>query len=258
VKIYINTDLEGVTGVYKFEQTLNRDGWEYREAVRLLMGDITAVVEGLKQAGVSEVYALDGHGGGGNFVSEFMVPGVKYITGQPRGGPAYGLNESFDGCILLGYHAMHGTPDGVLYHTQSSKTEAKFLYDGVERGEIYQAAVIAGYFDVPVIMVTGDEAVCKEARETLGADITTVAVKEGISREAAVLFAAEDTRKLLTEGAKCAVVSIPRLKPYKINLPLRLTIFQRRLAPVTGEEDDPYFVKEERVVRSALDIISGS
>lgn len=256
MKIYIITDLEGATGVFKFKQTRER-GPEFYEAMKLLMGDIAAVCEGLKEEGVKEIYVLDGHDGGNNFIPEYMIPGVKYITGYPRGGQVcYGLDETFDGVILLGYHAKNGTPDGVLHHTQSSETEAKYFYDGIERGEIYQSAVIAGHFNVPVILVTGDEAACREAKETLGDDLPTVSVKKGISREAAILLSPQETKILLKEGAKKAIKMLPKLKPYKIKLPVKLKI--RRLGPQGTSPENPYYYEKEVIVKSALDIITGS
>ncbi len=99
------------------------------------------------------------------------------------------------------------TPDGVLNHTQSSKTENRYWYNGVESGEIAQLAIIAGCYDVPVIMVTGDEAVCREARKLFGDSIVTVPVKKGINREAAVLYPFAETRKALYEGARAAVAA---------------------------------------------------
>lgn len=256
MKIYICTDLEGATGVFKFKQTRER-GPEFVEAMKLLMGDIAAVCEGLKEAGVKEIYVLDGHNGGNNFIPELMIHGVYYITGFPRQGQVlYGLDETFDGIILLGFHAMNGTPDGVLHHTQCSITEAKFFYDGIERGEIYQCAVIAGHYNVPVILVTGDEAACREAKETLGKNLPVVAVKKGISREAAILLSPEETKILLKEGAKKAVKTLPKLKPYKIKLPVKLKI--RKIGTEGTTSDNPYFSEKELIVKSALDIITGS
>ncbi len=253
MKVYICTDLEGATGVFKFQQTRER-GPEFTEAMKLLMGDISAVAEGLKQTGVQEIYVLDGHNGGNNFIPEYMVSGVRYITGNPKQGQVlYGLDESFDGFILLGYHAMNGTPDGVLHHTQSSTAELKYFYDGVERGEIYQGAVIAGHFGVPVMLVTGDEAACREARATLGENTPTVAVKKGISREAAVLMAPEDTRRMLLEGAKQAVKALPGLKPYKIKLPVKRRI--KRIGPEGTTPENPYFSEQEAEIKSTLDIM---
>ncbi|MCX7706204.1 MAG: M55 family metallopeptidase, partial [bacterium] len=165
-------------------------------------------------------------------------------------------DESFDGFIMLGYHAMNGTPDGVLHHTQSSITEAKYFYDGIERGEIYQCAVIAGYFNVPVILVTGDEAACREAKELLGNNLTTVAVKKGISREAAILLSPEETKTMLIEGAKRAVKAISQMKPYKVKFPIRLKI--KTLGPQGATSDNPYFVEREYEVKNALDIIWGT
>ena len=254
MKIYVCTDLEGATGVYSFAQTRERGAPENLEAIRLLMGDIAAVAEGLKEAGVEEVYVRDGHGGGDNFIPRHMIPGIRYVTGRAGWGPINVLDDSFDGAVLLGYHAMNGTADGVLHHTQSSKVEAKYWYDGVERGEIYQSAVTAGHYDVPVMLVTGDEAACREARELLGDDLPTVAVKEGIHREAAILLAAEETRPLLIEGAKKAVDALPRLKPYKITLPVHVRV--RRIGPQGAAGDNPYYVEREATVESQADILA--
>ncbi|MCM8771891.1 MAG: M55 family metallopeptidase [Candidatus Omnitrophica bacterium] len=255
MKIYICTDLEGATGVFKFKQTREK-GPEFYDAMKLLMGDIEAVCEGLKEAGVDEIYVLDGHNGGNNFIPEYMVPGIKYITGYPRPGILYGLDETFDGIILLGFHAKHGTPDGVLNHTQSSLTEAKYFYDGIERGEIFQIAVIAGHYNVPVILVTGDVATCREAKELLGEDLPTVAVKKGISREAAILLSPRETKILLKQGAKKAIEMLPKLKPYKVKFPIKLVI--RKIGPEETKPENPYYSEKEFIVENALDIITGT
>jgi len=256
MKIYIVTDLEGATGVFKFRQTREKDAPEFLEAMRLLMGDIAAVAEGLRQAGATEILVLDGHDGGNNFIPGCMVSGVRYITGYPRGGILAELDETFSGAVLLGFHAMNGTPDGVLHHTQRSMDESKYWYDGVERGEIYQCAVIAGHFNVPVMLVTGDEAACREARATLGDDLPTVAVKRGLGREAAVLLAPSDTRALLIEGAGRAAAALPQRKPLKPKFPVKLRI--RWMDPHGATLEHPWFADRECEVRTGLDIASGT
>ena len=239
--------------MYRFGQPRERGTPENLEAIRLLMGDIAAVAEGLKEAGVDEIYVRDGHGGGDNFIPSHMVSGVHYISGRATWGPINVLDDSFDGAVLLGYHAMNGTADGVLHHTQSSKIEAKYFYDGIERGEIYQSAALAGHYDVPVMLVTGDEAACREARELLGGDLPAVAVKKGIHREAAIMLAAEDTRPLLIEGAERAVEALPQRKPLKIKLPVHVRV--RRIGPEGGTGDNPYYVEREVEVDSQLNIL---
>ncbi|HQF14388.1 MAG TPA: M55 family metallopeptidase [Thermogutta sp.] len=168
-KIYILTDLEGASGVYKFAQT-RESGPLNDQAKEYLMGDIAAVVRGLREGGATEIIVLDGHGSQA-FVPHLMVPGAKYITGIPRPSVMPYLDESFAGIVQLGAHAMMGTQDGVLCHTQSSRNENRYWYNGVESGEIAQVALYAGAFGVPTIMVTGDEAACREARQFLGPEV---------------------------------------------------------------------------------------
>jgi len=218
-KIYILTDLEGASGVYKFAQT-RESGPLNAQATEYLMGDIAAVVRGLRDAGAGEIIVLDGHGTQA-FVPHLMEPGAKYITGIPRPSVVPYLDESFAGVVQLGAHAMMGTPDGVLCHTQSSRSENRYWYNGVESGEIAQVALYAGAFGVPTIMVTGDEAACREARQFLGEDVVTVVVKVGLARESAMLFPFEETRKALYEGAKQAMAQIGKCKPYKIDMPIK-------------------------------------
>ncbi len=256
MKIYIVTDLEGVTGVFKFKQTREKDTREFREAMELLMGDIAAVAEGLRQGGATEIVVLDGHNGGNNFIPGCMVSGVRYVTGMPRPGSLCGLDESFDGIVLLGFHAMNGTPDGVLHHTQSAAEERKYWYDGVERGELYQSSVAAGHHNVPVMLATGDEAACREARELHGDDLPTVAVKKGVSREAAILLSAEETRPMLIDGARQAMAELSKRKPLKPDFPLTLCLRTRNTSP--ADLENPYFHETEYVVESGMDIIFGT
>lgn len=46
-----------------------------------------------------------------------------------------------------------------------------------------------------------------------------MAVKRGISREAAELYSFGDTRQALYKGARRAVAAISRCQPYKLSLP---------------------------------------
>lgn len=219
-KIYILTDLEGASGVYKFAQTRDPETELTEQAREYFMGDLAAVIRGLRDAGASEIVVLDGHGSGA-VLPDLMVSGATYVVGKHRERLLWGLDESFDGLVLLACHAMMGTPDGVLHHTQSSRGENRYWYNGVESGELAQVAAIAGHYGVPPIMVTGDEATCREARQFFGPECVTVAVKKGINREAAVLYPFAETRRALYRGAKQAVAVIPRCRPYRLTLPIQ-------------------------------------
>jgi D-amino peptidase len=250
-KIYIFTDLEGVSGVYKFAQTREKDSPLNIQACEYFMDDLAAVIKGLKDGGATEILVVDGHGSQ-CIIPHMMVPGAKYLTGLPRSSTYWGLDESFAGFVQFGAHAMMGTSDGVLNHTQSSKPENRYWYNGVESGELAQCAAIAGKYGIPTILVTGDVATCREARQFLGNSCVTVAVKEGISREAAILYPFEETRPALYEGAKKAMEALPNCKPYKLELPIKGKLQYLKRASETSE---PEVVIKEAIFNDQGDIL---
>ena len=258
MKIYISTDLEGVSGVCVFEQTREK-GPLNDHAKKLLMGDINAVVQGCLDGGANEVVVMDGHGGGFNFTLDMAHPGATYVTGIERPNVMPGFDSSIDAVILLGFHAMNGTKTGILHHTQSSKSECKYWYNGREMGEIGQEAIITGGLGIPIIMVTGDKATCDEARQLLGNEIVTVAVKEGYSRQCGRLLAPQKAHELLREGAARAMKAIPNCKPFKMAPPIegKLQVISKEVAdgvkPTRAKRvDDRTFVA---TFESPLDIL---
>ena len=124
-KIYILTDLEGVSGVYKFAQTREKDTPLNIKACEYFMDDLSAVIRGLKDGGATEILVIDGHGNQ-CVIPHMMEPGVKYLTGVPRPSTYWGLDSTWAGMVQFGAHAMNGTEDGVLHHTMSSKSEKKY------------------------------------------------------------------------------------------------------------------------------------
>ncbi len=252
-KIYIMTDLEGVSGVYKFAQTREKDTPLNIQACEYFMQDLAAVVRGLRDGGATEILILDGHGTQA-VIPHLMEPGAKYITGKPRpGNVLWGLDKTFAGLVQFGAHAMKGTEDGVLNHTQSSKSENRYWYNGVESGELAQTAILAGYYGVPTILVTGDEAVCREATKFFGPECVTVAVKRGISREAAILYPFEETHKALYEGAKKAIAAIPKCRPYVVDLPIKARM---EYLDLTSDPAQPRLMTKEWTIPDALQLLS--
>lgn len=253
LKIYVNTDLEGISGVFKFAQTREKDTPLNIQACEYFMGDLAAVIRGLRDAGATEIVVLDGHGSQA-VIPHLMEPGATYITGRPRPGAGNltRLDSTFAGMVMVGFHAMMGTPDGVLNHTQSSKSENRYWYNGVESGELAQNAIIASYYNVPVIMVSGDIATCREANQFFGNNCVTVPVKKGWGREAAQLYPFEQTRKALYEGAKQAVEAIKNCKPYRIQFPVKAK--KQWLAKSPGDEK-PHLETQEMVIDNPLHIL---
>jgi D-amino peptidase len=153
---------------------------------------------------------------------------------------------------MVGFHAMNGTTDGVLCHTQSSKSENRYWYNDVESGELVQNAVIAGYYGVPLVMVTGDVATCREASHFFGDKIVTVATKKGLAREAAELYPFEEIRQALYEGAKRAVSVISECKPYTLKFPVKA---RKQQLVQEGDSAEPRLVTKEKTILHPLQIL---
>jgi D-amino peptidase len=220
MKVYIVTDLEGISGVTAFNQTRNSDSPLYQDARHLLMGDINAAVQGCLDGGATYVCVMDGHGLPLNVIPAEMHPGADFVCGRDFG-LAAGLDASFACGMLVGYHAMAHTPEAVLSHTQNSRSDARYWYNDREFGEIGQEAMIFGHFGVPVVLVTGDAAACREAHAFLGEHVVTVAVKQGFSRESCLMVPPERAHELIRAGAREAMTRIRLCTPFKMQLPMR-------------------------------------
>ena len=245
MKILISTDLEGISGVCVWEQTRDRQSALYQDARRLLMGDIRAAVEGCMEGGATEVLVSDGHAGGFNIMPELLPEAATCFTGRERR-PYMSWQQIYagvDGAILLGYHAMAGTPDGMLRHTQSSLGGNRYWYNDRECGEMAQSALVYGAMGIPVVMVTGDTATTREAHDFFGDGIVMVAVKESLGEQYGVLMAPSAAHKLIKKGAGEAMGRCATCQPFSMALPI-----QGRLSFEDKERADAFAPKQARRV----------
>lgn len=219
MKIMMGVDMEGITGIHTREH-VSGGGPLYERGLELMAGDINAAVQGLLDAGVEEIVVWCNHGGGPAPPLSKLHPGASYL----RGGGAnllrwQGLEESVNGLILLGYHAKAGTMHAVLEHTMSSMSWFKLKVNGREIGEIGIDGALAGSMGVPVIMVSGDDKLCAEAKEVFGPEVVTVCVKQGHARHGATCLPPEKTAELIGAGAAEAVKRGGEVKPLDLGSP---------------------------------------
>ena len=92
-------------------------------------------------------------------------------------------------------------------------------------------------------------ATCREAIKFFGSNVVTVTTKQGVSREAAVLFPFEETRKALYEGAKKAIAAIPKCKPYIVEAPIKAKMEYLDLDPALPK---PKLITREWTIPDAL------
>ncbi len=220
-KLFVRCDVEGASGVVSPEQAR---GAEQAFGRRMLMADLKALIEGLRQGGASEVLIYDGHDQGLNVDPGELPPGVMLISGRPPYRPDWsgGLDDTFAGLILLGAHAAAGTEIALLPHTYDADIVA-LRANGRELGEIGLEAAVAGDLGVPLLMITGDAAAvaegCAVAPEALG-----VVVKEAVDRRGALCYALAVTTDLIRRAAQQLAKDPPRGTPFRIESPVTLEV----------------------------------
>ncbi|MCU0504087.1 MAG: M55 family metallopeptidase [Anaerolineae bacterium] len=203
--VYIVTDLEGCAGVVSFADQSYPDGRYYDAAKKLATAEVNAAVEGLLEAGVEEILIWDGHGAGG-IVFEELHPAARLLHGRPM--PPWsrleGVIRRYEAVVMIGQHAMAGTLTGNQNHTQNSRAIDYLKLNGRPIGETAQIALYFGALGLPLIFLSGDADACREAEE-LVAGISTVAVKEGLGRGAAISLSAVEARRRIRAEIKLAI-----------------------------------------------------
>ncbi|MBQ9985574.1 MAG: M55 family metallopeptidase [Oscillospiraceae bacterium] len=222
MKILIMTDIEGISGVDDWEQ-VHRHGWEGEEKAReRLMADTNAAVEGAIRAGADTVYVVDGHGSGKNFIPGRLDPRATQISVAEY--LDIFAREKIDACLEIGIHAKPGTTHAFLEHVQSSKNWFAYRVNGVDYGEIAQGALYAGAYDVPFVMLSGDDAVCREGRELFGSNLACAEVKRGISWKKAESIDFEEAETRIRDAVEDGIRRRAEFKPFKLPLPLTIEV----------------------------------
>lgn len=191
MKVFISIDIEGISGVFAVKQADELGSHEWREACRLMRGDLDAALAGCDDAGVDEVVVCDDHYDADNLSPDGLPDHVALISGRGPG-MMEGLDGTFDAALLIGYHAMAGTMAGVLAHTYSDRVARVEVVDPASgkrfaTGELGLNGALAGAFGVPVVATTGDDKLAAEAQSMIP-DIGAAIVKQGISRTTARLL----------------------------------------------------------------------
>ena len=224
LKVYISADMEGICGVVHADQT-NPGTPEYAAARKWMAEDVNAAVDGALRAGASEVVVNDSHGSMRNIDPGDLHPKAVLISGSPKPqSMMQGIDNSYDAVLFIGYHAGAGTQDATLDHTISGSVVQSIKVNGVELPELGLNAAIAGAYGVPVVFVSGDVAVCKQAKTILGSEVVTAPVKDGIGRTAARLVPFEEARRAIRDRVSDALRKIGQVRPFKVVSPCKFEL----------------------------------
>ncbi|MGW8251978.1 MAG: M55 family metallopeptidase [Anaerolineales bacterium] len=218
MKILIAADMEGISGVTNWDQVTPGHA-EYQRFRRTMTADVNAAVQGAFEGGAKEVTVSDGHWNSSNILIEELNPRARLNSGTPSPfSMVEGVQHGVDGAMFIGYHARAGTQDAILDHTWSSRCVANVWLNELLVGETGLNAALCGHFDVPVLLVSGDQSLCAEASELLGA-LETVVVKRASGRMAADCLTPQAAQELIR---KAAVQAVRRLADGHAPPPLRL------------------------------------
>ena len=228
MRVHIISDIEGVAGIVKWGQT-GGDLPLFQEARALYTEEINAAVRGAKAAGAKEIVVMDCHGAGGDYtfnslIAEQLDPACEFVVQSEWTEYTAFLESGCDAALFIGMHAMAGTRDGVLSHTVSGQAWQNLRFNGTLVGETGINAALCGNWGCPVVLVTGDRAVCNEGRELLGSGLTTVEVKEGLGRFSARMLTPTRARELIEDASKRALKDLKAVPPYDPGRPSEIRI----------------------------------
>ena len=228
MRVHVISDIEGVAGIVKWGQA-GGDLPLYQEARRLYTEEINAAVRGAKAAGATEIVVMDCHGAGGDYtfnslLPDLLDPACEFVVQSEWTEYTEFLEQGCDAALFVGMHAMAGTPDGVLSHTVSGQAWQALRFNGTLVGETGINAALCGQWGCPVLLVTGDRAVCREATALLGGGLTTVEVKQGLGRFSARSLTATRAREVIEEGARQALRDLGAVPPYDPGRPCEIQV----------------------------------
>lgn len=223
MKLFISADIEGCTGTTLSAETHKTEEC-YKKFAQRMTEEVAVVCRAALKAGADEIVVKDGHGDATNIDPMRMPKGVTLIRGK-SGHPynmMFGLDETFDGVMFVGYHSEAGSPESPLSHTSTGNTNFITL-NGRPFSEFMLNSYTAAMLGVPVIFISGDRGICRSSRE-LVPNIVSVETKWGVGASTfnkdpeTVLEELEtNTKKAVTMDFSSCKIQLPDKFVYKAN-----------------------------------------
>ena len=230
LKVFISADMEGVAGVVTSDQ-LGPPGFEYERFRGFMTDEVLAAIEGARAAGATEFLVSDSHGNGENLLIERFPKDVQIVRSWPRPlAMMQGIDASFDAVLFVGYHSSTTNPTGVRAHTMSSAHLADIRLNGVSVPEAGLNAALAAHFRVPIAMITGDDAIVKEAQALLG-PIGGAVVKWSYGFHSARTLTPEAACDVIRETARRSIADRKAWKLYTVSTPVTLDVRFKNYRP---------------------------
>jgi D-amino peptidase len=190
---------------------------------------VRAAFVGARKAGADEIVVNDSHWDMRNVLWDELPADVRMISGGRKPlSMMQGLGAGFGGAFFTGYHARAGDKDGVLAHTYTDETIYNVRVNGVACSEALLNAAMAGYYGIPLLLVTGDRVVVEHVGEHMPW-VKGVIVKDGIGHYATNSMTPQAAQAAIRDAATQAVRDASKAKPFTFEPPLTLEIDTTRV-----------------------------
>jgi D-amino peptidase len=229
LRVLISVDMEGVVGTVTGDQ-LGPTGFEYGRFRDFMTREALAAVNAARAAGATDIIVADAHGNGENLLIEQFPVDVRVIRSWPRQLGMVAGADQVDAVMFIGYHASTNNVNGVRAHTFSSASLTRVALNGVNVSEGSWAAAIAGHFNAPVIMMSGDDAAIAEVRSAIG-NIEAAETKRTLGFHSAMTLTPQASYDLIAARVKAAMARRSEFKPYKVTTPVTVDVSFKNYTP---------------------------
>jgi D-amino peptidase len=226
MRIYVSVDMEGVAGIAHPHQVTfgpGVDRVDYDRSRGLMAAEANAAIEAAFETGAGEVVVNDSHWQMRNLRADDLDPRARLVIGDKPLSMTEGIGEgaagAFDAAAFVGYHAGAGHASGVIAHTYSSATVMGVRVNGEPHNEAALNAIRLGHYGIPVVLVSGDDALAGEVERFLPW-AERVVVKRGIGYSTADSLSPAEARVAIGAGMRAALGRLGEMEPYRPSLPL--------------------------------------
>lgn len=178
-KLFISADIEGTAGITMWDETENGHA-RYSYFAAQMTKEVASAIEGAAQAGYTST-VKDAHDSACNLDPAGLPRSARLIRGWCRDLWCMmgGLDrEPYDAVAFTGYHSDAMSNGNPLSHTMETAVQ-KVCINGERASEFTINAYMAAYLGIPIVFLSGDEALCEAAKQ-LVPGIRTVASKTGM------------------------------------------------------------------------------
>ena len=222
-RIFISSDIEGTCGICHWDETQLGKA-DYEQFRQQMTHEVSAACEGAIAGGSDDVFVKDAHDSARNLLPAKLPQSVQIFRGWGNDihSMMSGLDSSFAGVIFTGYHSPSSSEASPLSHTMNLQNTI-IRINGIHTSEMVMNAFTAAYYDVPVLMITGDTGVC-EAAKRLNPNIHTVPVQTGRGNGTISIHPDEAVRRIRETAEKAVKEGLANPDKFRIELPNKFDV----------------------------------